>query len=85
MQDLFSKTFSKYVVDAAAMVLYAISTMKLESKERVAVASLIYFADDVQRERVLAWIAKLQAQGHVVGSVTKEYDPGYGEPVWYIP
>ena len=59
--------------------------MKLESKERVAVASLIYFADDVQRERVERWIAKLQAQGHVVGSVTREYDPGYGEPVWYIP
>jgi len=36
MQDLFSKSFSKYVVDG-------------------------------------------------VGMVTREYDPGYGEPVWYIP
>jgi hypothetical protein len=85
MQDLFSKSFSKYVVDGAGMVLYAISTMKLESNKRKAVASLIIFADDVQRERVERWIAALQAQGHVVGSVTREYDPGYGEPVWYIP
>jgi hypothetical protein len=59
--------------------------MKLESKERKAVASLIYFADEVERERVEKWIAKLKQQGHVVGSVTKEYDPGYGDPVWYIP
>jgi len=59
--------------------------MKLESKERKAVASLIYFADDVQRERVEKWIVKLKEQGHVVGSVTREYDPVYGEPVWYIP
>lgn len=59
--------------------------MKLESKERKRVASLIYFADEVERERVERWIAKLKKQGHVVGSVTKEYDSGYGEPVWYIP
>jgi len=85
MQDLFSKSFSKYVVDGVGMVLYAISTMRLESNKRKAVASLIIFADDVQRERVERWIAALQAQGHVVGSVTREYDPGYGEPVWYIP
>jgi hypothetical protein len=59
--------------------------MKLESKERKAVASLIYFEDHVTKERVEKWIAKLKAQGHVVGSVTREYDTGYGEPVWYIP
>jgi hypothetical protein len=59
--------------------------MKLESNKRKAVASLIYFADEVECERVERWIAKLKAQGHVVGSVTKEYDPGYGDPVWYIP
>lgn len=59
--------------------------MKLESKERKAVASLIYFADEVTKERVERWIAKLEEQGHVIGSVTREYDPGYGEPVWYIP
>lgn len=59
--------------------------MKLESKERKRVASLIYFADEVTKERVERWIAKLKKQGHVVGSVTEEYDSGYGEPVWYIP
>lgn len=59
--------------------------MKLESEERKAVASLIYFADEVTKERVERWIAKLKEQGHVVGSVTREYEPAYGEPCWYIP
>jgi hypothetical protein len=59
--------------------------MELKSKERNVVASLIYFEDHVTKERVERWIAKLKEQGHVVGSVTKEYDPGHGEPVWYIP
>jgi len=49
------------------------------------VASLIYFSDHVTKERVEQWIAKLQEQGHVYGSVTREYDPSIGEPVWYIP
>jgi hypothetical protein len=53
--------------------------------ERKAVASLIYFADEVEKERVEKWIAKLKEQGHVVGSTTREYDPAIGGPVWYIP
>lgn len=53
--------------------------------ERKAVASLIYFSDHVTKERVERWIEKLKAEGHVVGSVTREYEPEYGEPVWYIP
>lgn len=58
--------------------------MKLEFEKRKRVASLIYFADEVDCERVERWIAKLKEQNHVVGSVTREYDPEYGEPVWYI-
>lgn len=56
-----------------------------DDDERKAVASLIYFADDVSKERVERWIEKLKVEGYVVGSVTREYEPAYGEPVWYIP
>ena len=49
------------------------------------VASLIYFSSDVEKERVLKWIEKLQQQGHVTGHCTHEYNPDFGEPVWYIP
>jgi transcription initiation factor IIE alpha subunit len=57
----------------------------IEIGERKAVASLIFFADHVEKERVEKWIEKLKEQGHVVGSTTREYDPAIGEPVWYIP
>ena len=57
--------------------------MKQDKQTRV--ASLIFFSSDVEKERVLKWIAKLEAQGYVEGNVTKEYDPNYGEPCWYIP
>lgn len=56
--------------------------MKNKNKQ---VASLIFFADNVQKERVEAWIKKLMQQGHVTGHCTQEYNPEYGEPVWYIP
>ena len=48
-------------------------------------ASLIFWKDDVEKERIERWIAKLMEQGHVVGHTTREYDAQYGEPVWYIP
>jgi hypothetical protein len=54
-------------------------------QQGVRVASLIYFASDVEKQRVERWIAKLVEQGYVEGSVTREYDPAYGEPCWYIP
>ena len=56
--------------------------MKSDKKQ---VASLIYFADDVTKERVEAWIKKLMEQGHVTAHTTREYDENYGSPVWYIP
>lgn len=49
------------------------------------VASLIYFKEGVDIERVKAWIAKLEAAGFVEGSTTREYQEAFGSPVWYIP
>lgn len=57
--------------------------MKQDKQTRV--ASLIFFSSDVEKERVLKWIGKLQEQGHVESHTTQEYDPNCGEPVWYIP
>ena len=49
------------------------------------IASLIYFADGIEKERVEKWIKKLMDEGHVVSHDTREYDPVFGDPVWYIP
>ena len=49
------------------------------------VASVIIFASDVEKERVLRWIEKLQEQGHVQSHDTREYNPEIGEPTFYIP
>ena len=56
--------------------------MKSDNKQ---VASLIYFKDGVEKERVEKWIKKLMEQGHVSSHVTREYNPEHGDPVWYIP
>lgn len=50
-----------------------------------AVASLIHFKDGVEKERVERWIQKLKEQGHVESADTREYNPSWGCPVWYIP
>ncbi len=49
------------------------------------VASLIFFADGVTKEQAEKAIQKLVNQGLVVSATTREYNPQYGEPVWYIP
>ena len=49
------------------------------------VASLIYFSNEVDKERVEKWIKKLMDEGHIVSHDTREYDEQFGEPVWYIP
>jgi transcription initiation factor IIE alpha subunit len=57
--------------------------MKHDTSKRV--ASLIYFAPNVSKERVEAWIKKLMEQGHVENHDTHEYNENVGSPVWYIP
>lgn len=49
------------------------------------IASLIYFKQGVDKERILRWIKALEEKGVIDGSVTQEYCPEFGEPVWYIP
>jgi len=49
------------------------------------VASLVYFSDNVEKERAVKWLEKLKNQGHIKSHVTHEYDEQFGEPVWYIP
>jgi hypothetical protein len=59
--------------------------MNMEDNQNTRVASLIYFADHVQKERAEKWVAKLIEQGHAVAATTREYDATYGDPCWYIP
>lgn len=54
-------------------------------KEGRQVSALIHFADEVEKERAMRWIEKLKEQGHVKSYYCEEYNPYYGEPVWYIP
>jgi transcription initiation factor IIE alpha subunit len=53
--------------------------------EEKSIASLIYWKDGVDKERIERWIQKLQEQDFVLAHVTKEYNPAHGEPCWYIP
>jgi hypothetical protein len=48
-------------------------------------ASLIYFKEGVDKERILRWIKALEEKGVIDDSVTQEYDENHGMPVWYIP
>lgn len=53
--------------------------------KRKAIASLIYWNSEVEKERIERWIAKLKENGFVDSSTTREYTPEWGSPVWYIP
>lgn len=53
--------------------------------EPKAIASLIYWKDGVEKERIERWLNKLKEQGHIQAEVTREYNPSWGEPCWYIP
>jgi hypothetical protein len=59
--------------------------MTTEHDKPKAVASLIYWTDAAEKERIERWIKKLQDQGFVQNSTTREYNPDWGCPVWYIP
>ena len=48
-------------------------------------ASLIFWKDEVEKERIERWIKKLKEQGYVQSHYTGEYNADFGEPVWYIP
>lgn len=54
------------------------------------VASLIYFPEGITKEEAEEYIRRLNKAlekelGTGVGAITKEYDPDWGSPVWYIP
>lgn len=49
------------------------------------IASLIYFKEGVDKERILRWIKALEEKDVIDASITKEYCPLYGSPTWYIP
>jgi len=48
-------------------------------------ASIIYWKDTAEKERVERWIKKLMEQGHIEAHTTREYNSYCGEPVWFIP
>ncbi len=49
------------------------------------VAALVYFKEGTDIERVRAWVAKLEKDGHSEGATVREYQEAFGSPVWYIP
>lgn len=57
----------------------------MNEKPNYKIASLIYFKDDVEMERVMKWINALKEKGVITGHDTREYISDYGDPCWYIP
>ena len=53
--------------------------------ENTNIASLIFWKSIEEKERIERWLKKLQDEGHIESHSTHEYNPSYGEPVWYIP
>ncbi len=53
--------------------------------EQTSIATLIYWKDGVEKERIERWLKKLKEQGFIEGETTNEYNPNYGGHVWYIP
>lgn len=53
--------------------------------ENMKLASLVFWKNIEEKERIERWLKKLQAEGHVEAFTTGEYNPAHGEPVWYIP
>lgn len=53
--------------------------------ERTSKATLVHWKDEVDKERIERWLAKLKEQGYIHSAYTGEYNPEHGEPVWYIP
>jgi DNA-binding PadR family transcriptional regulator len=53
--------------------------------EETAIATLIHWKDDVDKERIERWLKKLQEQGFIQSQETHEYKTMFGSPCWYIP
>jgi hypothetical protein len=49
------------------------------------IASLIYWKNIEDKERILRWLQKLQEEGRIESHTTQTYYAPHGEPVWYIP
>ena len=47
--------------------------------------TLIIFKEGVDVERIKKWIKQLEKKNVIKFSYTKEFNPNYGSPVWYIP
>jgi hypothetical protein len=56
-----------------------------DEHENKQVASLIYWKNAEEMERILRWIKNLEEKGHVRSAITREYNEDWGHPVWYIP
>lgn len=54
-------------------------------EENIQIASLIYWNNTSEMERILKWIEKLKDAGHVRDAVTRDYNEDCGMPVFYIP
>lgn len=48
-------------------------------------ASIICWGSHLSTEEVKAIIKELKERGLIDRDETREYDPYYGSPVWYIP
>ena len=49
------------------------------------IATLIYWNDVADKEKIEAAIQKLKDEGLLYSETTKEYRSEWGGPVWYIP
>ncbi len=49
------------------------------------VAAVLVFESEIQKERVLRWVAALQAKGALASADVREFDASWGWPVFYIP
>ncbi len=49
------------------------------------IASIIYWKNIQDKERILRWLKKLQDEGHIESHQTNTYYEPHGTPVWYIP
>ena len=80
--EFYRKSMEKFVYFSIDGWVYMGIVVGMEEK---AIASLIYWAPGVERDRVERWLKKLQEQGYIQSETTREYDSSIGEPVWYIP
>lgn len=55
-----------------------------ESKE-VQHGALLVFNKDVPPEKIAAWVEQLRAKGVLESGGVYDFNPDWGQPVWYVP